>query len=553
MKPPASGLARPSGIGKPSGLAKPSGIAKTNSLGSKETGLNKSPPKDDSKVNTNSNENVSKLTPPKEQVSKISPPKQEQASKISQPKEQISKISQPKDQSSRIASPKEQGSRIASPVTSRKLASPSTPRRIGSPSTPRKIPLPNGPVRRASDGTLGLQTKSRLEVNGSQKKKLSDLSTHEESINEIAERNETRELRYPIVGGKIPDRLGETNRFVNKSLKFQPNPKLTKPTVEAKPVERAPTEQPTASDDETPTNENVVAPPDEFVGESVDRDHPTKELSNFDASETNTFDGDENFVGSNLIENEIQEPTDTEEDTEIEESENEDVRFPENNISLLPEKDPFSEFDTSFDTSQLTGVDEHFDTSKLTGIEDTTLRYEPTETNFPKIKQRPISESDSDIDSDHPKSVYDESEIPKPDYNNLGYAEPDDSIKRSEQLSSDSGYIEPLDTLSSSRNSLPYRKQSGSNASSFPDDISSSNESNPSPRFGEESEQAGSPSHFKRVQPKVMIPPPRINSYTEDLLAPLPKDYMRTPSSDLEECHFVQSHAVVELRRKVIN
>ena len=49
-----------------------------------------------------------------------------------------------------------------------------------------------------------------------------------------------------------------------------------------------------------------------------------------------------------------------------------------------------------------------------------------------------------------------------------------------------------------------------------------------------------------------MIPPPRLNSYTDDLLAPLPKDYMRTPSSDMEECHLMQhSQAEVELRRKV--
>ncbi|XP_066924742.1 serine-rich adhesin for platelets-like isoform X2 [Clytia hemisphaerica] len=528
MKPPASGLSRPSGIGKPSGLAKPSGIAKANSTASRDNLSNKSLTKDDDKVNTNSTENVSKLTPPKEQVSKISPPKQS------------------KEQPSKIASSKEQASRIASPVTSRKLASPSTPRRMASPSTPRKIPLLNGPTRRASDGTLGLQTKSRLEVNASQKKKLSDLSTHEESINEIAERNETRELKYPIVGGKLPDRLGDTNRFINKSLRFQPNPKLTKPT---KPTEKESTEEPTVSDIETPTNENLVAPPEEFVGESVERDDAADELSianDFVASETSTLGKDGNIVSNILGDDEQREPTDTEEDTEIEESENEDIRFPKNSISSLPEKDPFAEFDTSFDTSQLTGIDQHFDTSKLTGIDD----YEPTETTFTKLKQRPISESDSDIDSDHPKSVYDESEIPKPDYTNLGYTEPDDSIKRSEQLSSDSGYIEPLDTPSSSRNSLPYRKQSGSNASSVPDDISS-NESNPSPRFGEENDQAGSPSHFKRVQPKVLIPPPRINSYTEDLLAPLPKDYMRTPSSDMEEIHLVQSHAEVELRRKV--
>ena len=50
-----------------------------------------------------------------------------------------------------------------------------------------------------------------------------------------------------------------------------------------------------------------------------------------------------------------------------------------------------------------------------------------------------------------------------------------------------------------------------------------------------------------------MIPPPRLNSYTDDLLAPLPKEYMRTPSSDMEESGFThnQSQADVELLRKV--
>ena len=353
---------------------------------------------------------------------------------------------------------------------------------------------------------LGLATKSRLEIVPLQKKKNSDISSIHESINESLTANEPmKELENPTIG-RMPDRFEaqNANKLINQPMKFQPSTNYSKQRVSASvKVEH------TANAKDEAANQN------------------TTEIQ---SSNENTAES-HSAIPIIADEEEFADQDDCDEDDN-------DV-FGES----ITETDPFAEFDTKIDPSLLTGVNE-----------EVSIKY-TTETRD-KINT---------VDS----SVKNESDDEDPDFNS-GYAEPDDSIKRSEQLSSDSGYIEPLDTLSSSRNSIAnsYRQQV-SNASSYIDETSSSNESNPSPRFGE-SEGAPSPclqeqnktnfqqpeeeckSPFKRVQPKVMIPPPRLNSYTDDLLAPLHNDYMRTPSSDMEDFNIIQhSQAESELRRKV--
>lgn len=297
-------------------------------------------------------------------------------------------------------------------------------------------------------------------------------------------------------------------------MKFQPNTNYSKPT-EAVTAKVEDTEKSSANDEEETANE--------ITTENQSANEVTAEY--------------QSAIPIITDEEELADQDDCDEDDS-------DV-FEESTT----ETDPFAEFDTKINPLLLTGVNEEL-----------SIKY----TTDARFTQDKVNIADS-------RSVQNESDDEDPDYN-LGYAEPDDSIKRSEQLSSDSGYIEPLDTLSSSHNSIAnsYRQQV-SNASSYIDETSSSNESNPSPRFGE-SEGAPSPclqenktsfhkqeectttqtSPFKRLQPKVMIPPPRLNSYTEDLLAPLHKDYTRTPSSDMEDFNIMQhSQAEGELRRKV--
>lgn len=390
---------------------------------------------------------------------------------------------------------------LTEPKTKSPPQGPPQTSRLLSPATTQKIPLPNGPSRRASDGTLGLATKSRLEASSLQKKKCSDITALHEAINENIEfkasSEPVKELQNPTIG-RMPDRFEaqNTNKLINRPMKFQPNTNNLKQLVtETSKVENI---EKSSGENEDDTANEVAA--ESQLANDISADE--EELAN-----QNDCDEDDSDV------------------------------FEE--ASSILEADPFAEFDTKIDPSLLTGVNE-----------DLSIKYTIDKT------QDKVHIVDSH-----------ESEDEEPDYNS-GYAEPEDSIKRSEQLSSDSGYIEPLDTLSSSHNSIAnsYRQQV-SNASSYIDETSSSNDSNPSPRFGE-SEKSPSPclqenktnedcntthtSPFKRVQPKVMIPPPRLNSYTEDLLAPLHKDYMRTPSSDMEDFHILHhSQADGELRRKV--
>ena len=513
----------------------------------------------------------SNATPSAEETSKsflIS--KKEQSLIIGHSKiEQVSKITPPKIEQ-----------RLIPP--SSKIEAPQIMPARSSPATARKIPLPSGQTRRASDGTLGLQTKSRLEVAGSLKpqqkvKKLSDLSRNESVIHEsgafgtVKAKSEIKGLKYPIVGGSMvhspsynnktssPNPANPAGAVLNQSriLKFQPNPIISShnPAKESGST----TAGSEIVGDETSVNVTVT---------------PTNERTDISPNESMS---DNDILPNDCIENVAA--------SESEENEPEQA-IGEIDRNLLSEKDPFSEFDSNdFDTSKLTGINDfdtskltgpgdfdtsklmginEFDTSKLTGINKLNpsqglRKISSGRYNTAQVEEYQKYESgDSDIDSDNPKSICDESDSrPK-----LLDDARDESMKRSEQLSSDSGYIEPLENLSLSRTSIAnstggHRKYSLNNH----DDAScySSSESNPSPRFGEQEQSRfqeptnrNTVSPFKRVQPKIIVP--RLNSYTDDLLAPLPKDYMRTPSSDMEESSFGQQHqsqADVELRRKV--
>ena len=519
-----------------------------------------------------------------------------------------------------------------------------------------------------------MQTKSRLDVQGSllRIKKLSDLQpviseTTDEAISEL------KGLKYPIVGGIASPRYNNKNKYGDTAtaaacggrLKFQPNNPV-------KPVSVPIPNKSDLSDDFLNT---------EVISQNEDLDSnvtlPSKVLDSCDISANKVFDTSDvsqngNLKASDISRNEststLTAATDGNCICEIEENEEKEndkyrnsssfVVYPSlladfnddeekcaengnyddeeeeedgssaNNVSSLPDKDPFAEldgvnsngFDTSqltglneFDTSQLTGVNDFdtsnltgglvtsFDTSKLTGINgfdnDTSQSRRVRKTSsttrtktgqLEEEKHIPIPKyesDDSDIESDtHLKSGYIESDIIKKHQDN------DENMKRSEQLSSDSGYIEPIEFLSSSRTSITNpndRKQSlnsdisNSNSPNYAvEDLSSSDSANPSPRFGtgslvsenqgeqsrlgvssgplnqqvesriNDNDDAGQPrkprlgeeprfqqdeqetdqtttnrvdSPFKRVQPKVMLPPPRLNSYTDDLLAPLPK------------------------------
>ena len=575
----------------PSGLVKPGSYSSTGMVARKQA---------DNTAIVESTSTSNNATPSAEETSKsffIS--RKEQSSIIGHSKiEQVSKITPPKIEK-----------RLTPP--SSKIEAPQIMPARSSPATARKIPLPSGQTRRASDGTLGLQTKSRLEVAGSLKpqqkvKKLSDLSRNESIIHEsgafrtVKAKSEIEGLKYPIVGGSMihpprynnktssPNPTNPAGAVLNQSriLKFQPNPIISSHNPAANSESESESGSTTAKSDivgdetsadvysdVTPTNERTDISPNENMSDNDIL--PNGCIENVAASEPEQASG---------------EIKTTIEQTEDEEKENEDVKRSKNNCcSLLSEKDPFSEFesndfdtskltgindfDTSkltgindFDTSKLTGINE-FDTSKLTGIDNLNTsqglrKISSDRYNTAEVEEYQKYESgDSDIDSDNPKSVCDESDS-RPKL--LDDAARDESMKRSEQLSSDSGYIEPLENLSVSRTSIAnstggHRKYSLNNH----DDAScySSSESNSSPRFGEQEQSRfqdptnrNTVSPFKRVQPKIIVPPPRLNSYTDDLLAPLPKDYMRTPSSDMEESSFGQQHqsqADVELRRKV--
>ena len=493
------------------------------------------------------------------------------ASKMEQP----SKIKQSKtEQSSKITPPKT-SNLPASKLTPPKPTSSSSNTTKTSPSTARKIPLPSGQTRRASDSTLGLQTKSRLEVGKAEQnqkqpkiKKLSDLSRndsviHEKDVLESSRaKSEIKGLKHPTVGGsggvsiiQTPKYNSNTTTFEtsntnptanqfskNKVLKFQPNPVTSKPVsteslkfqpnpVTPKPVS---TESRFFSDsissdatldgyeesdidtscDVTPTNEQILSEQNDISQNKnvyVKDDLSNENISCSDTLPIEFTDNELEPIKVRQWFGEMQTISDDDEDDEDE------LSISQNSSSHLPEHDPFSEFDNNeFDISNLTGTND-FDTSKLTGANNfdisqltgivsmnTTSAAQviskvssvPQQHNISKKTYRgEYDNEESDIDSDDPKSVCDDPDIHPKSIDDSGVVTMagDETMKRSEQLSSDSGYIEPLEYLSSSRTSITnstsggLRKHSLTNAEDG--SCYSSNESNPSPRFGDQNQK----------------------------------------------------------------
>lgn len=453
-------------------------------------------------------------------------------------------------QNEQLTSKIEQSLKITPPKTSNlpasKLTKPaaSTTSKT-SPATARKIPLPGGQIRRTSDSTLGLQTKSRLEIGSAQQqqkiKKLSDLSRNDSVIQEKDDlesskaKSEIKGLRHPIVGGgsmlktpKYSNNNNKTQSNNNRVLKFQPNPTIPKPVL-AESAFKSDTISNINDDndneineesdvdlscDVTPTNERVVSEQDDIL--------PNKTVSENDISPN-----ENDTLPSEYTDNELEGITLRQPFGKIhmlsddEDDEDDQLSISQNSTSHLPENDPFSEFDNNgfnlskvtgandFDISNLTGAND-FDISKLTGIDaintSTSEVVRKVSSSNPQNntakgiyndKYESDDDEDSDIDSDNPKSVYDDPDIRTKSIDGVT-VDNNDPMKRSEQLSSDSGYIEPLEYLSSSRTSIA-NSNSGSGTGSGLRKHSltnvedgfcySSSESNPSPRFGEQQQQ----------------------------------------------------------------
>ena len=396
-----------------------------------------------------------------------------------------------------------------SPVSARKLKPPST----------------DAVSRRASDGGFHLSTKSKLEVT-QQKKKLSDLTKDPilEHNSTVPVNDERYGLKHPTVG-KISDKMETSStQRLKRPLQFKPN--------------------------NTANNNN------NSIGSlNVSNDIPVVSVQEEGTASTDLKDSSSSSIeGAGIMI-----PQDEQRRSfidEMEEEEDNDDMSCEKTIANV-DNDPFSALDRSGNTSY-----DFTSPSPTSDIEDTVML------NTGYIGEKHSDNVLSRTMSNATSSTGDEVDACD------GYIEPGTRIKRSDELSSDSGYVESMETLSVSlAGKLQLVAQLSNNSSLYPDESSSSNESNPSPCFPDEHQQSTSSyykrhsdgytkndddrnnnnsSQLKRTQ-HVVIPPPSLSSYhsnDDDILA-IPKEYMRTPSSDIEEFQLIKhSPADAELRRK---
>lgn len=469
---------------------------------------------------------------------------------------------------------------------------------------PSSLLEPSPTNRRASDSGVQMQTKSKLEV-APQKKKLSDISNAEESINVVNDHDERDGLKHPTVG-KISDKIIEPSMTskLKRPLQFKPNtssnnssglkkPSYQKsenkiPTVSGvggqQPLKRQ-SEQQAQQQQQQQRIQNQSQKQDTVVVHSNDTTfslHMLETASNCDDNSRLAQANDEIQQQSSEIH-----ATPTTTATAIHRDEN-NYSFDENNEDDDDDDDDFGERVDSTDpftaldrnnvknTTYPTSPDSISTSEKEEDSTSTGCHVEHKNTVSAGLNQNTdLKLSRQTGTSDINYSMREGDMDINVNKNNLledGYTEPDDCIKRSDQLSSDSGYIEPLDALSSSPSSstIQLRTQTFVNSSEYSESTGSSNESDPSPSFGlsnyhggnrtsgelllnhQDERRSNTSSQMKRNQPIIVHPPPQIESYDDnDLLAPVPKEYMRTPSSDIEEFNLIKNSPVdTDLRQK---